>query len=91
MNGTNYDFNGQKIPNISVSASKDNTGVVTISVVNLSYTKSEKIDIDLRGQTFTSWSGELLTSDKVDDHNSFDNANKITPKSIKNIKYKIIY
>ncbi|HLO53225.1 MAG TPA: alpha-L-arabinofuranosidase C-terminal domain-containing protein [Saprospiraceae bacterium] len=88
LNGTNYEFNGQKIPNISVSASKDSTGVVTISVVNLHYTKSEKIDIDLRGQSFTSCTGELLTSAKVDDHNSFENGNKITPKSIKNISIK---
>ena len=88
LNTRNYAFNGQKVPNISVSASKDSTGMVTISLVNLHYAKSEKLDIDLRGQTFTSCTGELLTSTKVDDHNSLENANKVSPKSIKNINFK---
>jgi len=88
MNVATYQYNNQKLPNISVSASKDSAGVVTVSMVNLHYSKSEKIDIEFRGQSFTSCTGELLTSTKVDDHNTFENDNKIIPKLIKNVNLK---
>jgi alpha-N-arabinofuranosidase len=68
-----------KIPALSVSASKDSTGAVHISLVNIDANKSITIQTSIDG-TWKSVTGRILTSDKVNDYNSFDNPKKVIIK-----------
>lgn len=74
-----YVMDGKRIPAVSASASKDAKGTVHISLVNIDATKENKINIDISGLAGRKLSGRILRSDKVQDHNSFENPDKVTP------------
>ena len=74
-----YVFNGEKLPAVSASASKDSTGTIHISLVNIDPKNTQKINLNLGEEKIKSVTGRILSSKKVQDYNSFDNPNKITP------------
>ncbi len=77
---TAYQHNGKELPAISVSASKDKNGVMHVSIVNIDATKKYDVDLTVRGSDFKNVSASILSSSKLQDHNDFDNPNKIMPK-----------
>lgn len=81
-----YVLNNQRLPAISVSASKDKNGLTHVSLVNIDAKKSQEVTIDIRGAKFSSATGRIITSAKLQDHNSFENPEKIKPTSFTNIK-----
>lgn len=76
-----YELDGVKIPQISVSASKDKNGAIHISLCNLSHVDAADMSIDLRGLTGPNVkvSGQELTATSMDAHNTFDNLNHVAP------------
>ena len=80
-----YDFRGKKLPAISASASKD-AGSMNISLTNIDYSKAQEITINVRGEDFTKISGTILSSEKIQDFNSFENPNKIVTKPFNGAK-----
>jgi alpha-N-arabinofuranosidase len=74
-----YVLGSEKLPAVSVSASKNATGVTNISLVNIDASKEQTVTIDLRGTKFSTVTGRILTSKKLQDHNSFDEPYKIQP------------
>jgi alpha-N-arabinofuranosidase len=85
INSNDYVFNDQKLKAVSASASRDANGVTHISLVNIDSKKEQEITLDLRGAKFSSVVGEVLSSAKLQDHNTFDNPNKIKPAAFKGI------
>lgn len=81
-----YEFQGKKLPSVSSSASKDALGNMNISLTNIDYTKTREFTINLRGEDFTKMTGMILSSDKITDYNTFENPNKIVPKSYNGAK-----
>jgi alpha-N-arabinofuranosidase len=79
VNSPNYNFGGGSIPAVNASASRDSNGVVHISLVNLDPTKKITIRAGLPGITFKSIQGQVLTSPKFNDFNSFDQPDKVRP------------
>ena len=67
------------LPSISCSASRDKKGVVHISLVNIDPSQSNTVKINLGTIKTKAISGNVLTSAKLQDHNTFDNPNKILP------------
>ena len=74
-----YVFGNEKLPAVSVSASKNAAGVTHISLVNIDASKEQTISIDLHGAKYNAVTGRILTSKKLQDYNSFDEPNKIQP------------
>ncbi|MEO6230726.1 MAG: alpha-N-arabinofuranosidase [Ferruginibacter sp.] len=79
IEGSDYILNGQKLPAISASASKDSLGFIHISLVNIDPLKSQKITIALKSNSKRNVTGRILTSKKLQDYNSFDEPSKIVP------------
>ena len=61
------------------SASKDKNGSTHISLVNVDAKQAQSISININGANYKTVSGRILTSDKMQNYNSFENANKIVP------------
>ncbi len=80
-----YTFGNEKLPAVSASASRDSQGLTHISLVNIDSKNSQEIAIDLRGAKYTSVTGRILTSDKLQDHNSFDAPQKVKPTTFKQL------
>ena len=83
-----YEYNGDTLPAISASASKDAEGKTHISLVNIDAHKENTVSIDLEELNIKDFSAEILASDKLQDHNSFEDPEHIMPKTFKDFKFK---
>jgi len=83
-----YVVGNEKLPAVSVSASKDAKGLTHISVVNIDKNKSETIALILNGAQYKSVGGRILTSAKADDHNTFEKPDFIKPAEFKGANLK---
>ena len=79
MNSPSYKQGSDSLPALSISASKDKSGITHISLVNIDPTKSQSISIDIKGAAFTTVNGRILTSKKLQDYNSFTETDKVRP------------
>ncbi len=69
----------ERTPALNVSASKDESGKMHISICNLHPSKSAKLDCELRGVKAEKVSGRVLTASSITDHNTFDKPNVVKP------------
>lgn len=83
-----YEYNGEKLPAVSGSASTDSDGVTHISLVNIDAKKSQEVSLKLLGTNSKKMTGEILASKKLTDFNSFENGSDITPENFKGFKKK---
>ena len=81
-----YIYKNEALPAISASASKDESGKVHISVVNIDSKKAHSVEVDVSALGVKSVTGEILASGKLQDHNTFDNPNKVQPKKFDGAK-----
>ncbi|WP_279390761.1 alpha-N-arabinofuranosidase [Alkalihalobacillus sp. LMS39] len=85
-----YEVNGEQLPAISVSASKDKEGKVNISLCNLNHKEESQITIELRGLkgNMQEVSGRVLTATERNAHNTFENPENVKPTSLDSIEVK---
>ena len=76
-----YKMGKEKLKAISASASKDKNGLTHVSLVNIDYSKAQELTINVSGANYTSVNGRILTSDKMQNYNSFENPDKVKPVS----------
>lgn len=81
-----YAFGGEKIPALNASASKDKSGAVHLSLVNLDPHKALTLETALPGVRFKTVTGRLLTSASVSDYNTFEKPNTIQPVAFNGAK-----
>lgn len=86
FNSPDYTIGDQKIPAVNVSASQDSTGAVHISFVNLNATGAITISAALNGIEWKNVTGQVLTSDKFTDINTFEKPNNVKPSVFKDAK-----
>lgn len=79
ISGGDYVFGTDKLPAISASASKDKAGLVHVSLVNIDPKNSKEIAIEIRGGKYTTVTGRILTSAKLQDHNTFEKPDYVKP------------
>jgi alpha-N-arabinofuranosidase len=85
VSAPDYTFNSQKLPAVSASASKDSTGAIHISVVNIDPAHAQKIDINIGDEKAKNVTAKILTSKKLQDYNSFTDPDKIKPVVFKDL------
>ncbi|NCD68136.1 alpha-N-arabinofuranosidase [Mucilaginibacter agri] len=83
-----YAFGSEKLPAVSASASRDKNGVVHISLVNIDPNHPHNLSLKLDGEKFKGLTGRILASAKVQDHNTFDQPDKIKPEVFKSASIK---
>ena len=81
-----YSYEGEKLDALSVSASRDANGDVHISLTNIDLHNAHEAELRIRGFEYAEISAEILTSEKVQDHNSFDKPDQIQPRSFSNFQ-----
>ncbi|QEC40608.1 alpha-N-arabinofuranosidase [Pseudobacter ginsenosidimutans] len=88
ISSSNYELNGKKIQAVSASASKDRNGAIHISLVNMDAGKAQEISIDLGSAAVKTVSGRILQSAQLQDHNSFENPEKVKPAEFRKAALK---
>lgn len=79
VNSNDYKMGKEKLKAISASASRDKNGVTHISLVNIDANNAQDVSIEVNDASFKTVTGRILTSDKMQNYNSFDNPDKIKP------------
>ncbi|MCH5209927.1 MAG: alpha-N-arabinofuranosidase [Oscillospiraceae bacterium] len=77
----NINHEGTEIPKVSVSASEKD-GTITVSMCNLSLDEDEEIELNIEGGQFTTANGEFLTASYMNDCNTFDAPDTVSPKNL---------
>jgi alpha-N-arabinofuranosidase len=72
-----YTMGDQKIPALNASASRDSLGAIHITLVNLDPNKKMSLQTSLNGLQWSTVYGQVVTSAKITDINTFENPNKI--------------
>ncbi|MCT1398838.1 alpha-N-arabinofuranosidase [Paenibacillus sp. p3-SID867] len=79
--GADYEMDGEKIPQVSVTASKDQAGKIHVSLCNVSHAEQSDVTIQLRGLSgaVSKIVGQQLASDSLDAHNTFESPETLKP------------
>jgi alpha-N-arabinofuranosidase len=72
-----YTVDGITVPAVNASASRDSSGAVHISFVNLDATKKITINTTLQDVEYKTVQGRMVTSLRFNDYNSFEQPGKI--------------
>ncbi len=83
-----YAVGSEKLPAVSASASIDKNGVTHISLVNIDAKNAQEITLKSMGVEYKTISGRILTSSKLQDYNSFEQADKIKPSPFNGARLK---
>lgn len=74
------------VPMVSATASKDKNGIIHISLSNVNADETQDITINLGDVKARKAVGEILTSARLTDYNSFENPDIIKPAAFKEVK-----
>jgi alpha-N-arabinofuranosidase len=69
------------VPAVSASASMNDEGRIHLSMTNIDPTHEQELKVELRGVTLspsTALSGKVITSPNMQDHNTFEEGNKVS-------------
>ena len=83
-----YEFEGDAVPAISASASRDSLGVVHITMTNRDPNKSRTIAAQVRGTKARKVSGRVLTASTMNAHNTFERPNVVQPAAFRGASFK---
>ena len=81
LESESYAFDGDSIPAINASASRDEDGRIHITLTNADANQDRTVRVDLRGADVSRVSGRVLTADAINAHNTFDDPDAVTPRT----------
>ncbi|HET9279519.1 MAG TPA: alpha-L-arabinofuranosidase C-terminal domain-containing protein [Flavitalea sp.] len=86
VNSNKYILGKDTLTAVWASASRNKNGLTHISLVNVDAKKVQTVSINVNGANYKTVSGRILTSDKLQNYNSFENPNKIVPAVFNGVK-----
>ena len=86
VSSSEYDYSGDKLPAVNCSASIDSTGKMHISLCNIDPDKPESVNVSLESFKVNKISGQILTANKMNEHNTFEDPNAVKPNEFSNFK-----
>lgn len=76
-----YTHAGVTVPQLSISASRDQEGSIYVSICNLSHEADAGLSLDIRGAQVSAVTGEILTHAELGAHNTFEAPDTIAPSA----------
>lgn len=77
---------GREVPMVSATASRDAGGTIHISLANVDVENAQQIAVDLQGLQVRKAEGRILTSGSINDHNTFEQPDRVQPAVFKGAK-----
>ncbi len=74
-----YSNGKEGLPSVSASASRDKNGLTHISLVNINSSREQDVTINTGDAAFKSVTGRILAAPHLQDHNTFEEPEKIKP------------
>jgi alpha-N-arabinofuranosidase len=88
LEGPDYVLDSDSLAAISASASLDQEGRIHLSLVNIDPGKAIDMEIELKGKSSAKVTGQLLSAENMDSHNSFDNPGEVAPINFEDTHFK---
>jgi alpha-N-arabinofuranosidase len=79
LRSADYSAGSEKIPGVSVSASRDKAGKIHVSLCNLNPNQAANVACELQGAKAKTISGRVLTAPQMNARNTFDQPDAIKP------------
>lgn len=83
-----YRFDDNEMPGLNVSASRDDSGKIHVSVCNLNPNDDAELACEIRGTKTNHMSGRILTAEAITSHNTFDNPEVVKPSDFRGYRKK---
>jgi alpha-N-arabinofuranosidase len=77
--GGTYAFEGQSVPAVSASASRDSAGRIHVTLANLDPTRGRTVQAEVRGARVSGVTGRVLTAAAMTAHNTFEQPTAVQP------------
>ena len=77
-----------RVPAISVSSSRADSGVITVSVVNLNPKRAARIELDIHGSKVAQASGRVIAATTLDAHPDFEKPDPLGPAKLAGISLR---
>jgi alpha-L-arabinofuranosidase len=81
-----YEYDKWAVPQVSASAAKTKDGFIVISLTNLDPHTTATVSAEIAGAQVGEVKGEVLTSDAMDAHNTFEKPNAVRPETFDGAK-----
>lgn len=81
-----YVFGGSRTPGLSVSASKNGTGQITVTLCNLNPNATAELTAEIGGAKLTKVIGRVLTAETMQAHNTFDHPDTVKPAAFSEVQ-----
>jgi alpha-N-arabinofuranosidase len=81
-------YRGNKLPMISASASRAEDGTIHVSLVNIDPHNASDFTIDIRGAEVSDVSGRILTAEKINSMNTFEDPGRVKPAAFTDVTLK---
>jgi len=88
LKSPDYEYNGKSLTMISTSASKTADGTIHVSIVNIDPHESSDLTIELRGTDADEISGRILTGERINSYNTFEDPERVKPAEFKDVSLK---
>jgi alpha-N-arabinofuranosidase len=86
LTGPEYAFESDKLPAMNVSASRDGSGKIHVSLVNIDPHNAVEVKAQLQGFAAKRISGQVLTAGEITAHNTFDKPGLVEPAAFNGAK-----
>ncbi|MDO5571289.1 MAG: alpha-L-arabinofuranosidase C-terminal domain-containing protein [Bacteroidales bacterium] len=80
--------NNEKVPMISVSASKKEDNKLFLTIANVNADNTEEVSFEIPNLNFRKFNSYILKGESINSYNSFDNPNSVNKEIFKDIKIK---
>jgi alpha-N-arabinofuranosidase len=81
-----YVFENNKLPAMNVSASRDKSGKIHVTLCNIDTAKPITLEASLQGTKAGKISGQILTAEAINSHNTFDKPDVVKPEDFNDAK-----
>jgi len=78
-----YSRGEENIPSLSASASRDESGIIHVSLCHLDPCREAELSIELRGGAAGEVTARILTADVINAHNTFTDPDRVRPREFK--------
>ena len=88
FNSPDYEYDGRTLAMISTSASRSADGSINLSIVNIDPNKGADVTIELRGTDADAISGRIVTGERINSYNTFEDRDRVKPSEFKDASLK---
>jgi alpha-N-arabinofuranosidase len=79
LRSSDYVYDGERVPAVNMSASRDKSGRIHVTLCNLDPTRANAVSVNMRGVGISKISGRILTAGSINAHNTFDRPDAVQP------------